>query len=72
MKHDYPLTISNDGKTLIKCEEEYSEEVIIPYDVIEIGMIAISGSKNISIVMIPSSETFINSFSFSFASTSPR
>lgn len=55
MSQNNPLTISNDGKTLIKCDERYSGDVIIPYGVVEIGMMAFCGCANLTSVEIPSS-----------------
>lgn len=69
MSQNSPLEISNDGKTLIKCDERCSGEVIIPYGVTEIGLMAFCGCKNITSVVIPNSVTRVNSFAFSFCTS---
>lgn len=64
MEQNEYLTLSEDGKTVIKCDYEYEGAVVVPEGVTEIGEYAFEYCTKITSVTIPSSVTKIGEKAF--------
>ena len=59
------LKLSEDGKTLIRCDKSAVGNIIIPYGVTKIGDEAFKGCASLTSVEIPKSVTVIGDEAFS-------
>lgn len=64
MEQNEYLTLSEDGKTVIKCDQDYEGVVVVPEGVTEIGEYAFEYCTKITSVTIPSSVTKIGEKAF--------
>ena len=64
MEQNEYLTLSEDGKTVIKCDHDYEGVVVVPEGVTEIGEYAFEYCTKITSVTIPSSVTKIGEKAF--------
>ena len=66
MKSNFGVEYSDDGKTLIKCPEDFVGEYVIPEGVTEIGEYAFHYCRNLTSIVIPNSVTEIGEHAFDF------
>lgn len=60
----YSVSYSNDGKELLKVDENYQGEFVVPEGVVSIGEEAFMGCKGITSVVLPESVVFIRDRAF--------
>ena len=64
MKSNFGVEYSDDGKTLIKCPEDFVGEYVIPEGVTEIGEYAFCCCSSLTSITIPPSVTEIGKSTF--------